>query len=81
MENKFELLEDFQTYKPTPLLPQEDTEMAVFSLVVDSSTSVHEVSEQTSAVIPQPCNTKWGPKEYKTSNHPLRLMVYTCNVV
>lgn len=79
LENKFELIEDFQSYKPVPLhlqLLQPDTEMTTFSLVVEEST-VDEVTDaptSTTAVV-QPHKAKWGPKEYQTSNHPLKLMV------
>ena len=75
LENKFELLEDFQTYKPTLANSQEDTEMATFSMVVEGSSSAHEVPQEITTIVPQSSNTKWGPKEYKTSTHPLKLMV------
>ena len=77
MENKFELLEDFQTYKPTPLHSREETELTTFSLVVDSSMSTdhEEVSQQPTVTVSHSCSKQWGPKEYQTSNHPLKLMV------
>ena len=74
LENKFELLEDFQSYKPAPLFSELDTEMTTFSLVVDGSSYQEEVDSTVTAVM-QSSDTKWGPKEYQTSNHPLKLMV------
>ena len=73
LENKFELLEDFQSYKPTPQHSESDTEMATFSLVVDGSSG--EVMDSTVTAVMPNCDSKWGPKEYQTSNHPLKLMV------
>ena len=76
LENKFELLEDFQSYKPAPLHAQMDTEMATFSLVVEGSSTVDdEATDSPLETILRTDNTKWGPKEYQTANHPLKLMV------
>ena len=74
LENKFELLEDFQSYKPVPFHLQSDTEMATFSLVVESSPG-EEVTDSPTESVVNTSHTKWGPQEYQTSNHPLKLMV------
>lgn len=80
MENKFELLEDFQSYNPPPLQSYLDTDMATFSLAVDGSAEVVIDSPPTT----DPAHTtssKWGPKQYQTSNHPLKLMVHLSNAM
>ena len=74
MKNKFELLEDFQSYNPPPLKSYLDTDMATFSLAVDGSAEVVIDSPPTKDVV-YASSAKWGPKEYQTSNHPLKLMV------
>ena len=74
LENKFELLEDFQSFRTVPLHQKSDTEMATFSLIVESSTVDNVVDFPTEKVL-HTSRTKWGPKEYQTSNHPLKLMV------
>lgn len=72
MENKFELLEDFQTYKPTLHL-HSDTEVVTFSQFENGS--VEEATDSHATIDFHIRDTKWGPKEYQTSNHPLKLMV------
>lgn len=74
LENKFELLEDFQSYKPVPLHLKSDTEMATFSLVVENSAGDDVMDFPTDRVL-HTSRMKWGPLEYQTSNHPLKLMV------
>ena len=76
MENKFELLEDFQSYKPPPLQSYLDTDMATFSLAVDGSAEVQVIdSPPTKDSQHTTSSTKWGPKQYQTSNHPYNLML------
>lgn len=74
LENKFELLEDFKSYKAVPSHLKSDTEMTTFSLVVESSASDNVMDFPTERVL-HTSRTKWGPQEYQTSNHPLKLMV------
>ena len=74
LENKFELLEDFQSYKAALLHLKSDTEMATFSMVVESSAGDDVMDFPTERVL-HTSRMKWGPQEYQTSNHPLKLMV------
>ena len=71
MENKLELLEDFQSYSPPDLQSYLGTDMATFSVTVDGSAEVVIDSPPTN----DSANGKWGPKQYHTANHPLKLMV------
>ena len=77
MENKFELLEDFQSYKPPPLQSYLDTDMATFSLAVDGSAEVQVIDSPPTKDSVHATSIKWGPKQYQTSNHPLKLMVHS----
>ena len=79
MENKFELLEDFQSYNPPPLQSYLDTDMATFSLAVDGSAEVQVIDSPPTkdSVHTTSTSAKWGPKQYQTSNHPLKLMVHS----